>query len=209
MNADPVEIRPMRETDGWEELTDLLHEAYREHLRAGRNYAACSQSPEETRQRCLKGMTLLAFVDDQLAGTATLLEERRHGRAPSGYISQVAVSPEFRNLGIGRKLLSELEEVAREKGYSVLDCNTAASAKPLVAWYLRQGWQKVSLRSFPGTTYYSILFRKRLDGQGNPPGTWRYPLDCLACQLLWRADGSLRPLGWLAKRFGFLPPDLT
>lgn len=209
MKAEGVEIRPMRETDGWEELTALLHDAYREHLRAGRNYAAGTQSPGETRRRCEGGTTLLAFVGGCLAGTATLHGQRRYGRAPSGYISQVAVSPEFRHSGLGRKLLAGLERIASEKGYSVLDCNTAASARPLIAWYLGQGWRKVSLRSFPGTSYYSILFRKRLDGRRNPPGTWRYPLDCLLCHLLWRADGTLRPPGRLAKRLGLLPPDLA
>ena len=204
MNQAGAIIREMRATDSWEELTDLLHAAYREHLLEGRNYAACTQSVDETRQRCAGGTTLLAFVDGRLAGTATLHEQRRHGRAPSGYISQVAVSPDFRGLGIGWRLLSELERIARKKGYSILDCNTAATADSLVAWYLRQGWQKVSLRSFPGTAYYSILFRKRLDGPQKPPGTWRYSADCLLCHILWRHDGTLRPIGRLAHCLGLL-----
>lgn len=205
----PLEIRTMSETDDWEALAALLHEAYREHAQAGRNYAACTQSAEETRQRCAGGTTLLAFVRGRLAGTATLHEQRRHGRPPSGYVSQVAVSPGFRHMGIAKRLLDRLEQMAKDKGWSVLDCNTAASARSLVAWYQRLGWQKVSLRSFPATSYYSVLFRKRLDGRKPAPGAWRYPLDCLVCRLLWRRDGSLRLPGRLARRLGLLPASLA
>ena len=133
MNAEPVEIRPMRDTDGWEELTELLREAYREHLLGGRDYTACTQTPEKTRQRCAGGTTLLAFAGGHLVGTATIHEQRRHGRAPGGYISQIAVSPDFRKSGIGRRLLSELERIAGERHWSILDCNTAETAEALVA----------------------------------------------------------------------------
>jgi hypothetical protein len=112
-------------------------------------------------------------------------------------------------MGIAKRLLDRLEQMAKDKGWSILDCNTAASARSLVAWYQRLGWQKVSLRSFPATSYYSVLFRKRLDGRKPVPGAWRYPLDCLVCRLLWHRDGRLRLLGRLARGLGLFPARLT
>ncbi|MBR6021512.1 MAG: GNAT family N-acetyltransferase [Kiritimatiellae bacterium] len=201
-------IREMLEDDSWEDLTALLHEAYREHFLAGRDYAACSQSVEETRQRCQGGTTLLAFADGRLEGTATMHERMHFGR-PCGYVSQVAVSPGCRGMGTGRKLLESLETIAKEKGVDLLECNTAATARRLVAWYQRQGWQKVSLRSYEATNYYSVVFRKKLDGKRHARTAWHYPVDWMACHLLWRKDGELRLLGkiaWHLGHFRFLRP---
>jgi ribosomal protein S18 acetylase RimI-like enzyme len=189
----------MRDGDSWEALTDLLHAAYREHQLAGRNYIACTQTPETTRRRCQGGVTFLAFSGGRLAGTATLKESRR-GRALVGQVLLVAVAPDCRSLGTGRKLLATVEKTAREKGCARLVCDTAETATALVKWYLRQGWRKVSLESNESTNYYSIVFEKPLDGRPRSPVSWKYPLNRLLCKSLWRADGSLRPLGLLARK---------
>lgn len=189
---DDLVIREMRESDSFEDLTDLLHAAYQEHLREGRNYRAATQSVEMTRRRCREGITLLAFLHGQLVGTATMAE--KHGRrCVYGGLLQVAVSPDCRALGLGKILLARLEQLAREKGYAFLVCDTAASARKLVAWYLRQGWRKVSCKSHKSTNYYSIVFRKPLDGRPlgllDDLGFW---LNALQCHMFWRADGRLR-----------------
>ena len=186
-----VVIREMRDSDSFEELTALLHGAYREHLRQGRNYLAATQSVEMTRRRCEGGTTLLAFADGRLAGTATMRETRK-GRCLCGSLSQVAVSPDCRKLGLGKRLLNQLETMAREKGYSCLLCDTAATARELVSWYLRQGWQKVSCKSHPSTNYYSIVFRKYLDGRPHRFVGLLFRLKSIQCHLLRRADGNLR-----------------
>ncbi len=182
----------------WEGLTDLLHLAYKEHAKAGRNYTACDQSVELTQKRCRGNVCLLAWIGDELAGTITL-EERRKGRVLYGYIMQVAVAPQFRKNGVGHRLLDRVEQIAREKGYMYLTCDTASSATHLVAWYIKQGWRKVSCISHKSTNYYSTVLRKYLTGTPHSLHWNAYFLNCMKCRLLWKKDGSLRTAGKMTK----------
>ena len=187
------------EPDGdWDALTELLHVAYREHSMAGRNYTACAQTVEQTQRRCHGNVCLLAFAGGALAGTITLAG-REKGGVPYGYVMQVAVAPPFRQLGLGRQLLSKVEETARSKGYAYLICDTASTATKLVAWYVKQGWVKTSCCSHSSTNYYSTVLRKNLQGQRGTSRRWGYLLNCLKCRLLWKANGSLRIWGKVAK----------
>lgn len=176
----------MQDGDSWKALTMLLHVAYREHLDTGRHDAACAQSPEATQRRCRGGATLLALKRNLLVGTATM-----HGGVyrnhPGGYISPVAVSPIYRGAGLGRLLLSVLERRAKGADLFYLVCDTAESAGKLVAWYLRQGWRKVSLVFHGHTNYYSVVF---FDGGSRLSLSWRYPLSYLKCRLCFRKDGN-------------------
>lgn len=187
------------EPDGdWEALTDLLHLAYREHAEAGRNYTACDQSVEQTQKRCRGNVCLLAWIGDELAGTITLVE-RRKGHVLYGYIMQVAVDPRFRKNGVGHQLLAQVEQIARDKGYAYLSCDTASTAKKLVKWYVKQGWIKVSCKSHKSTNYYSTVFRKYLHATPHPRHGNAYFWNCMKCHLLWKQDGSLRIAGKMAK----------
>lgn len=71
------------------------------------------------------GIMLLAYLDDILAGTAWLSHDFRRL-----YIHHMAVRPEHQNKGIGRRLLLEALDIAREKGWQakleVHQDNTAA-----------------------------------------------------------------------------------
>jgi len=90
---------------------------------------------------------VLAYVDTTVAGFAlffhnfsTFLARREL------YLEDLFVTPEFRRLGIGRRLLTELARIALERGcgrfeWSVLDWNTPAiefykrlGARPLDDW---------------------------------------------------------------------------
>lgn len=187
----------MEENGDWKSLTEFLHEAYREHALAGRHYKASFQTVEQTKERCLGNTCLLAMQNGVLAGTITM-EERRKKGVPYGYVMQVAVSPQCRKLGLGRRLLEEVERMAKERGYACLSCDTAESAVKLVDWYLRQGWRKVSCTSHKETNYFSTVLQKDWANAPSIPG-WKYGMDWLKCHLLWRPDGKLRIFGTVVK----------
>jgi GNAT superfamily N-acetyltransferase len=90
---------------------------------------------------------LLAYADDQPAGFALFFHNFSTFLGRRGlYLEDLFVKPEFRRLGIGRRLLAALARVAVERGcgrfeWSVLDWNAPAiefykrlGAKPLDEW---------------------------------------------------------------------------
>jgi len=90
---------------------------------------------------------LLAYADDQPAGFALFFHNFSTFLGRRGlYLEDLFVKPEFRRLGIGRRLLAGLARIAVERGcgrfeWSVLDWNEPAiefykrlGAKPLDEW---------------------------------------------------------------------------
>lgn len=72
MDSSDIVIMPKPDSISWEEITELLHLAFASHLENGLNYAACTQTEEETRQRVGDGMCMVALINGELVGTATL-----------------------------------------------------------------------------------------------------------------------------------------
>lgn len=63
-----------------------------------------------------------------------------------GYISNVAVSPEYQRLGIGDMLLIELESRCREKQLSFMTLEVRESNKAAIRLYEKHGFTQVGLR---------------------------------------------------------------
>lgn len=63
-----------------------------------------------------------------------------------GYISNVAVSPEFRRMGIADSLISALETIAQERGLSFLTLEVRASNLPAIRLYEKHGFLTVGRR---------------------------------------------------------------
>lgn len=63
-----------------------------------------------------------------------------------GYISNVAVAPEFRRGGVARELISALTRRAREKALSFMTLEVRAGNEPAISLYEKQGFKRVGLR---------------------------------------------------------------
>ena len=63
-----------------------------------------------------------------------------------GYITNVAVDPEYRRLGIGRALIEELTKRARDKKLAFLTLEVRASNGAAIALYEKTGFEKVGRR---------------------------------------------------------------
>jgi DNA-binding MarR family transcriptional regulator/ribosomal protein S18 acetylase RimI-like enzyme len=80
-------------------------------------------------------------------------------RAPA-YIKRMWVSPSARGLGIGRRLLAELEEHARRAGASVVHLETNRALKEAIALYRASGY--IEVPPFNAEPYAHHWFEKRL-----------------------------------------------
>jgi putative acetyltransferase len=99
--------------------------------------------------------TLVAEIDGEIAGFGAIVESANELRA-------VYVSSKFGGLGVGTKLLSELEKIAKEKGCAELQLISSLTAEP---FYKHHGYKETgrgqhTLRS--GRKMACVKMRKKV-----------------------------------------------
>jgi ribosomal protein S18 acetylase RimI-like enzyme len=82
-----------------------------------------------------------------------------HGKAPAE-IKRMWVSPSVRGLGLGRRILRELEDRAREGGVTVARLETNRTLSEAISLYRAAGYQEVE--AFNDEPYAHHWFEKRL-----------------------------------------------
>lgn len=104
-----------------------------------------------------------AFVDGQLVGTASWQVNGDDGE--TARIASVFVHPLFARLGIGGRLLAEVEGRARRSGFDQLGTSSTINA---VAFFERYGYQEASrgVIAFGADCWLPVAFlRKRVPRQ--------------------------------------------
>ncbi|WP_096188832.1 GNAT family N-acetyltransferase [Evansella halocellulosilytica] len=79
---------------------------------------------------------LTGFIDDTLVCTGALVEEKN----TVGRIVRMSVKKEYRGRGIARRLLRELEDAAKNKGYRVIVIETNNRWKSALSLYHSSGY---------------------------------------------------------------------
>ncbi|HLV97100.1 MAG TPA: helix-turn-helix domain-containing GNAT family N-acetyltransferase [Ktedonobacterales bacterium] len=102
------------------------------------------------------GLLLVARLREEPVGCGAL---KLHEHAP-GEIKRMWVAPQARGLGLGRRLLQELERHAREAGVTVLHLETNHTLAEAIALYRHSGYQEVE--AFNDEPYAHHWFEKRL-----------------------------------------------
>jgi DNA-binding MarR family transcriptional regulator/GNAT superfamily N-acetyltransferase len=102
------------------------------------------------------GLLLIARLRERPVGCGAL---RFHAGAPAE-LKRVWLAPEVRGLGIGRRLLEELERQARERGVEALRLETNRALSEAIALYRSSGYYEIE--PFNDEAYAHHWFEKRL-----------------------------------------------
>jgi DNA-binding MarR family transcriptional regulator/GNAT superfamily N-acetyltransferase len=102
------------------------------------------------------GLLLVARLRGEPIGCGAL---KLHGRAPAE-IKRMWVAPTARGLGVGRRILSELEDRARERGATHVRLETNRTLKEAGGLYRSAGY--VEVEAFNDEPYAHHWFEKRL-----------------------------------------------
>ena len=190
-----IEIHPKDENTSWEELTQLFHDSFQERLDQGLNFT-CSSFTPETLERLGENNVILVAADKDngaLAGTA-LIEIVKDKKGTWGYLSNMAISPEYKRCGIGSKLEDGRIAIAKANGCHFVISDTAVGATSSVKWHLKNGFRITRLHSFASTNYYSYIFRKQLVYHPLWSNSLfckvHYLLSAMKCKMTFHADGS-------------------
>ncbi len=169
--AEDVEILPFDEArDSYEEVTRLLHAAYRGLAEMGLNYVAATQDAKTTHERMSAATACwLARQAGNVAGTICYYAESPSPNDPDWYqrsevsfFGQFGVEPSLQGSGIGSRLLSAAEARAVADAKREFACDTAEPARHLVAYYSRHGFRVVGRHRWPHADYESLILSKRV-----------------------------------------------
>ncbi len=106
------------------------------------------------------GLFLLATLRDEPVGCGAL---KFHGTRPAE-LKRMWVSTSARGLGVGRRLLTELERRAAEHGASIIRLETNKSLVEAISMYRSAGYREVE--AFNDESYADHWFEKRLTPGG-------------------------------------------
>lgn len=173
-----VELRPLRESDALDELTAMLHRAYRPLAERGMRYLASHQDVETTRRRAAGPGCLcaVAAAGARLVGTITLRPPGHadgaawYARPGVAMFEQFAVDPAWQGRGIGASLLAWAEDGAAALGAEEIACDTSEHAAALIGLYTGRGYRIVETVRWDVTNYRSVVLSKALRApvQGSP-----------------------------------------
>ena len=108
------------------------------------------------------GLLLVATLHDEPVGCGAL---KYHGAGPAE-VKRMWVSPTVRGLGLGRRLLGELEARAAAWGVSVLRLETNQALTEAIALYRSAGYREVA--AFNTEPYARHWFEKTTPGGTTP-----------------------------------------
>jgi DNA-binding MarR family transcriptional regulator len=117
------------------------------------------------------GLLLVARIRDRAIGCVGL---KLHGDAPAE-MKRMWVAREARGLGVGRRLLAEVEDRARAAGATVIHLETNGTLTEAIELYQRNGYVEVA--PFNREPYAHHWFEKRLGRSPTPRGARGGPAD--------------------------------
>lgn len=135
----PVGIRQFDFVKDYEEIIQLWENAG-PGIHIGR-----SDSPQEITKKLNRDpdLFLVAEKDDKIIGSVLGGFDGRRG-----IMYHLAVFPEFRNLGIGEKLMSVLEDRLRAKGCIRYYLLVTVDNDTAIDFYQKRGWERLNLFAF-------------------------------------------------------------
>jgi len=163
-----IEIRKFCQSDSVEELTNLLHRAYKRLADMGLEYWAQNQDNEITLSRISKGECFLVENEKKLIGTISYFDRRKpsqcswYEKEGVAYFGQFAVEPDFQNKGVGSVILKFIEVYAKCNGIKELALDTSEKAPHLIEYYKKRGYRFIQYQQWDAVSYRNVVMSKTL-----------------------------------------------
>lgn len=172
--AGAILVRDLAPGDDIPSITRLLHRAYAKQVAMGLRPLAGRQEDQVTADRAANSDCIVAVLSgngsepDRIVGVI-LFEEHEKVDFPPWFLrpdvchfAQFAVDPQIQGMGIGKRLLEEVERRARERAASELALSMAEPDRELFDFYVKRGYRLVDHWQWPYTNYRSCILSKSL-----------------------------------------------
>ncbi len=105
-----------------------------------------------------KGLKMYGYsMNDKIVGCAGYWCDNENY-----YIERLAALPEYRHLGIGKKLMDFVENKIRETGGETAEIHVVDKNDLLIKWYKKLGYVKVRIDELKHLPFNSCVMTKRL-----------------------------------------------
>ena len=148
------EYKSTDESIPFKELTDLIHDSFKEHTKAGINFTCANITIPELKEKMTNGYVYIAYDNNKPIGLEILSIT-----GSSGYHALCAMAPAYKRKGVMQMLFANVLKKSNELKLSYLLSDTAFEAKCSVQWHLKVGFKKFSVGSLETTNYYSYVFK--------------------------------------------------
>lgn len=163
MGDDAREIRRASEDDA-EAIAAILCESFAEYrpLYTPAGYAATTPAGPQVRKRIEEGPVWVALCNGKIVGTVSVLDKGDQGL----YVRGMAVLPDTRGKGIGRRLLEQVEAFAREQEYERLFLSTTPFLHAAIQLYEAFGFRPTHQGPYDlfGTPLFTMVKSLRPSG---------------------------------------------
>lgn len=117
---------------------------------------ALMESEQDVRKDMLQKQVYVAYLDDKAVGSIRIQIE-----GEKAFVSRFAILPDYQRMGIGSQMLTFIESFLASRKIIAIELYSAVDNHPLKEFYLRKGFQIVSVDASRG--YHRGLFRKELN----------------------------------------------
>ena len=133
--------------------------------RFGQAFAPRPVEPEAEAMTPPRGLFLIARDEAGRIIGCVGLRSRAEGIGPAcGEIKRLWVAPEARGMGLARRLMTAIEDAARDMGLTHLRLDTSRHLPEAQALYARDGWQEIA--AYNSNPHADHWFEKRISPKG-------------------------------------------
>ena len=153
-----VKIEYLADHPEWIHLIAFMHQLEM-RTASDRNFDRSIQRFSERMNRHTLPMTLVAVEDTIPVGSVSLLEHQLDSHLNlSPWVASLFVLEQYRNLGIGIRLMQEIEMIASAIGHTSLFLFTHTAK----AYYENRGWKTIDTVRPPEVSHSSVVMSKSL-----------------------------------------------
>lgn len=153
-------------------LADLISRSFQDvALKFSLNKENCPTHPSNCtidwiRNDFRKGKRYFILFKDKSPCGCIGLEK---GKSEVCYLERLSVLPEYRQNGLGKRLVGHFEEKARKDGYQRIEIGVIKDHDDLVNWYKRIGFKENGSKKFDHFPF-EVLFMVKAIGQSKEKG---------------------------------------
>ena len=138
-----------------EPIASVLRQAFSEYeaLYTPAAFAATTPTAGQLRQRWPEGPVWVALLGDQIVGTVAAV-----AKAQGLYLRSMAILPAARGQGLGKRLLQQVEHLARAEGHHRLFLSTTPFLRAAIQLYEQFGFQRTEAgpHALHGTPLFTL-----------------------------------------------------
>lgn len=149
----------------WKDIQRILNEAHQTNISQGLIYATYNQSLAKLREKTKNAICLVAFVNDELAATATVqfrsINHWYHS-GKIGLLKLLAVTPSYRGYNLASLLTKTRLCLSSKMQVPVVVTDSAEENIAVRHLYLSEGFKIVDCCKYPENNFISIVYAKWL-----------------------------------------------